>query len=100
MGYIPKHLESDNLFKVLCKSAAVMLVNLEDGMSITDVYFKIGKEVAWTSIMWDVNRLENLGVVKTRKEGRKRTITFTEKGKKIKKLLCELKACADAPEEK
>jgi len=96
MGYVPKHLESDDLFKILCKSAAVMVANLEDGMSVTDVYFKIGKEVAWTSIMWDVNRLEKLGVIETRKEGRKRVITLTEKGKKIKKLVCELKACAES----
>jgi len=89
-SYIPKDVESDDLFKVLCKSAANVVLSIENGMCITDLYNRMGREVTWVCLVQNLNRMEKLGVVETRKENSKRVIRLTEKGRKIKRLLARL----------
>ena len=89
-SYIPKKLESDGLFKVLCKSTAYIVLKMRNGMCITDLYNCLERELTWSWLMQNLNRMEKLGVVETRKENSKRVIRLTEKGRKIKRLLARL----------
>ncbi|MCD6138635.1 MAG: hypothetical protein J7J91_08745 [Deltaproteobacteria bacterium] len=93
-SYIPKNVESDDLFKVLCKTAANVLLSIENGMCITELYNRMGREVTWVWLVQNLNRMEKLGVVETSKENSKRVIRLTDKGKKIKRILRRLeKTC-------
>jgi len=69
----------------LTKSEQNALKILNDGMRVVDVARKIN--VIHNYALYLVNKLEEKGIIKSKRKGRERYIFLTKKGKKLQEVL-------------